>query len=116
MATPENATPVLFDRALLAARQHRARRQGAVTFLLDRVAEDFSDRLAAVKREFLSAADLWTPGELQLPRARIRSRALRPTAARRCSSHRNRSTSLRQRWRCNSSTTCPACSRKSAVR
>jgi SAM-dependent methyltransferase len=67
MAAPENATPVLFDRALLAARQDRARRQGAVTFLLDRVAEDFSDRLAAVKREFLAAADLWTPGELPLP-------------------------------------------------
>lgn len=67
MAAPENATPVLFDRALLAMRQDRARRQGAVTFLFDRVAEDFSDRLAAVKREFSAAAVLWTPGELPLP-------------------------------------------------
>jgi SAM-dependent methyltransferase len=67
MAAPENTTPVLFDRALLRSRQDRARKQGAVTFLLDRVAEDFSDRLAAVKREFSVVADLWTPGELPLP-------------------------------------------------
>jgi SAM-dependent methyltransferase len=67
MAASANATPVLFDRALLRLRQDRARRQGAVTFLLDRVAEDFSDRLAAVKREFTAVADLWTPGELPLP-------------------------------------------------
>jgi len=67
MATPASATPVLFDRALLAMRQDRARKQGAVTFLFDRVAEDFSDRLAAVKREFSDVADLWTPGELPLP-------------------------------------------------
>src|SRR4051794_26333530 len=67
MATPQNATPVLFDRALLRLRQERARRQDAATFLLDRVAEDFSDRLAAVKREFSAVADLWTPGALPLP-------------------------------------------------
>ena len=66
MAAPANATPVLFDRALLRLRQDRARKQGAVTFLLDRVAEDFSDRLAAVKREFSAVIDLWTPGELPL--------------------------------------------------
>ncbi len=67
MAKPVDTTPVLFDRALLAMRQDRARKQGAVTFLLDRVAEDFSDRLAAVKREFSDVADLWTPIELPLP-------------------------------------------------
>jgi SAM-dependent methyltransferase len=67
MTTPASATPVLFDRAQLAMRQDRARKQGAVTFLFDRVAEDFSDRLAAVKREFSDVADLWTPGELPLP-------------------------------------------------
>jgi SAM-dependent methyltransferase len=67
MAKPVDTTPVLFDRALLAMRQDRARKQGAVTFLLDRVAEDFSDRLAAVKREFSDVADLWTPGDLSLP-------------------------------------------------
>lgn len=62
MAQPATA-PVLFDRALLRARQARARKQGEVTFLLDRVAEDMADRLAAVKREFADAAEIWTPGE-----------------------------------------------------
>src|SRR4051812_23708384 len=62
MAPPASA-PVLFDRALLHARQGRARRQGEVTFLLDRVAEDMADRLAAVKRDFADAAEIWTPGE-----------------------------------------------------
>jgi SAM-dependent methyltransferase len=56
--------PILFDRALLKQRQDRARKLGPVTFLLDRVAEDFSDRLQAVTRNFADAADLWTPGEL----------------------------------------------------
>jgi SAM-dependent methyltransferase len=37
---------------------------GPVTFLLDRVAEDFSDRLQAVTRNFADAADIWTPGGL----------------------------------------------------
>ncbi len=56
--------PVLFDRALLLQRQERARKLGPVTFLLDRVAEDFSDRLQAVMRDFADAADIWTPGGL----------------------------------------------------
>ena len=62
---PQNpqTAPALFDRALLHARQRRAQAQGAVSFLLDRVAEDMSDRLAAVMREFHAAVDLWTPGE-----------------------------------------------------
>lgn len=64
MATPGTAAPVLFDRALLRARQARARRQGEVTFLLDRVAEDMADRIAAVKRDFADVADIWTPGEM----------------------------------------------------
>ena len=55
--------PALFDRALLQRRQQRAKAQGAVTFLLDRVAEDMSDRLAAVMREFQAPADLWTPAD-----------------------------------------------------
>ena len=63
MAPPATA-PVLFDRALLRARQARARKQGEVTFLLDRVAEDMADRLAAVKRDFADAADIWTSGEV----------------------------------------------------
>jgi SAM-dependent methyltransferase len=63
MATPANA-PVLFDRTLLRARQDRARRQGEVTFLLDRVAEDMADRISAVKRDFADVADIWTPGDV----------------------------------------------------
>src|SRR3954470_14108414 len=63
MAQDPQTPPALFDRALLHARQRRAQAQGAVSFLLDRVAEDMSDRLAAVMREFHTAVDLWTPGE-----------------------------------------------------
>ena len=63
MAQTPQTPPALFDRALLHARQRRAQAQGAVGFLLDRVAEDMSDRLAAVMRDFQAAADLWTPGE-----------------------------------------------------
>jgi SAM-dependent methyltransferase len=51
----------LFDRSLLEARRRRARRLGPATFLLDRAAEDFADRLAAVLRRFDRAADLGTP-------------------------------------------------------
>jgi SAM-dependent methyltransferase len=51
----------LFDRALIEARRRRARRIGPATFLLDRVAEDFADRLAAVLRRFERAVDLGTP-------------------------------------------------------
>ena len=57
------AAPTLFDRRLLRARQSRAFKQGPVTFLLDRVAEDMAERLAAVKRDFAKAADIWTPGD-----------------------------------------------------
>lgn len=74
MASTPQIPPALFDRALLHARQRRAQAQGAVTFLLDRVAEDMSDRLAAVMREFHAAVDLWTPGEgLADLRTRLRS-------------------------------------------
>src|ERR1700740_1925870 len=60
--------PILFDRALLARRLARAQKLGPATFLLDRVAEDMAERLAAVKREFAEVADIWTPGEgLSLP-------------------------------------------------
>src|SRR3982750_1239318 len=74
MAQDPQTPPALFDRALLHARQRRAQAQGAVSFLLDRVAEDMSDRLAAVMREFHTAVDLWTPGEgLAVLRARLPS-------------------------------------------
>jgi SAM-dependent methyltransferase len=62
MAQNPPAAPILFDRALLRARQDRARRGEPATFLIDRVAEDMAERLAAVTREFSDAADIWTPG------------------------------------------------------
>jgi SAM-dependent methyltransferase len=55
--------PHIFDRQLLRKRQARARTQGAVTFLLDRVAEDLVDRLAPVLRSFRLAADIGTPSD-----------------------------------------------------
>jgi SAM-dependent methyltransferase len=58
MSTPP---PPLFDRSLIEARRRRARRLGPATFLIDRVAEDFADRLAAVLRRFDRAVDLGTP-------------------------------------------------------
>jgi SAM-dependent methyltransferase len=63
MTQNPTAAPILFDRALLRVRQNRARRLGAATFLLDRVAEDMEERLAAVTRNFSDAAEIWTPGE-----------------------------------------------------
>jgi SAM-dependent methyltransferase len=58
------AAPILFDRALLRARQERARRSTPATFLLDRVAEDMEERLHAVLRDFADVADIWTPGKI----------------------------------------------------
>jgi SAM-dependent methyltransferase len=63
MAPNPNIAPVLFDRALLRARQSRALGSGPATFLLDRVAEDMAERLHAVLREFKDAADLGTAGD-----------------------------------------------------
>ena len=62
MVPNPTTTPLLFDRALLRARQARAQRLGSATFLLDRVAEDLAERLHAVLREFQQAADIGTPG------------------------------------------------------
>jgi SAM-dependent methyltransferase len=62
MAPSPNAAPKLFDRALLRARQNRARRFEPATFLLDRVAEDMEERLHAVLRDFSDVAEIWTPG------------------------------------------------------
>jgi SAM-dependent methyltransferase len=61
MASTSNTAPILFDRALLRARQRRALRGASATFLLDRVAEDMVDRLQAVTRNFFDVADVWTP-------------------------------------------------------
>jgi SAM-dependent methyltransferase len=64
MARNPPAAPLLFDRALLKRRQERARKLGPASFLLDRVAEDMEQRLAAVNRSFADVADIWTPGGL----------------------------------------------------
>ncbi len=53
--------PIIFDRRLLRARRWRAVDLGASTFLLERVAQDLSDRLATVLRRFELAVDLGTP-------------------------------------------------------
>ena len=55
--------PRLFDRALLLERQRRAARQGAESFLLDRIAEDVAERQQAVLREFAVGIDLGSPGD-----------------------------------------------------
>ena len=64
MAPTPTSAPLLFDRALLRARQDRARRLGPATFLFDRVADDMEERLSAVTRDFSNAAEIWTPGAL----------------------------------------------------
>jgi SAM-dependent methyltransferase len=55
------SNPAIFDRRLLRARRVRAAALGPVTFLLDRVAADFAERLSAVLRKFDIAVDLGTP-------------------------------------------------------
>jgi SAM-dependent methyltransferase len=55
--------PIIFDRRLLRMRRRRAVAMGPATFLLDRVADDITDRLATVLRRFDLAVDLGTPGE-----------------------------------------------------
>ena len=55
--------PLIFDRLLLRARRRRAVAAGAETFLLDRVATDLAERLAAVLRRFDLVLDLGTPGD-----------------------------------------------------
>lgn len=56
-------SPVIFDRALLRARRRRAAALGGETFLLEHVAEDFTDRIAVVNRRFAFAADIGSPGD-----------------------------------------------------
>ena len=56
-----SASPTIFDRKLLRARQQRARALGPETFLLDRVAAELGERLSAVLRQFDRAVDLGTP-------------------------------------------------------
>jgi SAM-dependent methyltransferase len=63
---------MLFDRALLRARQRRALRLGPAAFLLERVAEDMEERLQAVLRDFVDVVDIWTPGDALPKQARDR--------------------------------------------
>ncbi len=77
MAETPTTAPALFDRPLLARRQRRAAALGTADFLLDRVAEDMDERLAAVMREFTEAADIWTPGGALQTRLRARLPAMR---------------------------------------
>jgi SAM-dependent methyltransferase len=73
----ENTTaPILFDRALLQARQSRALKQGPTAFLLDRVAEDMEERLHAVLRDFADVADIWTPGAVLRQPSRDRFKSI----------------------------------------
>ena len=58
-----SAAPIIFDRELVRARQRRAARLAASNFLVDRAAEDLSDRLAAVLRRFEYAVDVGTPSD-----------------------------------------------------
>jgi SAM-dependent methyltransferase len=76
MAHTSTTAPVLFDRALLRARQDRALRVGPATFLLDRVAEEMAERLNAVLRDFSDVADIWTPGEALRKPARDRFKSV----------------------------------------
>jgi SAM-dependent methyltransferase len=62
-SSPNDTPPRLFDRALLRERQDRAARLGSATFLLDRIAEDMTERQQAVLREFSDGIDLATPGD-----------------------------------------------------
>jgi SAM-dependent methyltransferase len=55
--------PVVFDRQLLRRRQARAVALGQSTFLVDRVAEDLSERLSTILRRFELAVDLGTPDD-----------------------------------------------------
>jgi SAM-dependent methyltransferase len=76
MASNPDVAPLLFDRALLRARQNRAQRIDPATFLLDRVAEDMEERLHAVLRDFSDVAEIWTPGELLRKPSRDRFKSI----------------------------------------
>jgi SAM-dependent methyltransferase len=52
---------LLFDRALLRRRRARAALLGPANFLMDRVAAELADRLAAIMRRFALAADIGSP-------------------------------------------------------
>src|SRR2546427_8385811 len=66
--------PIVFDRAALRRNLRRAEKLGPATFLIDRAAEDFCDRLSAVLRRFELAVDLASPTDAV--RRRLRGREL----------------------------------------
>jgi SAM-dependent methyltransferase len=57
------AAPTIFDRFLQRHRRRRAASSDPTAFLLDRVAGELADRIAAVLRRFDVVLDLGTPGE-----------------------------------------------------
>lgn len=61
LPTSMNTTSPLFDSGLVRHRIGRARAGSYADFLLDRVADDLEDRLAAVTRAFPLGFDLGTP-------------------------------------------------------
>jgi SAM-dependent methyltransferase len=67
-------SPTIFDRKLLRTRRLRAVALGPVAFLMDRVADEMADRLSAVLRHFVRAADIGSPTDAV--RRAIRSRDL----------------------------------------
>jgi ubiquinone/menaquinone biosynthesis C-methylase UbiE len=56
-------SPIVFDRALLRRRRRRALTLKSSDFLLERVAEDATDRIGTILRRFDLALDLGTPGD-----------------------------------------------------
>ncbi|MCC6949653.1 MAG: methyltransferase domain-containing protein [Bradyrhizobiaceae bacterium] len=58
-----NGSPRLFDRALLRTHAHRAAEAREQNFLLQRAAEDLTERLQTVTRTFELGLDVGTPGE-----------------------------------------------------
>jgi len=59
-----NRPRAIFDRQLIRLRLARAARQEAEEFLLARAAEELSERLATIKRQFQSVLDAGTPSPL----------------------------------------------------
>jgi SAM-dependent methyltransferase len=55
------SVPQLFDPVKTARAEARARRIGPETFLLDRLSEDLTERLAPVMRDFAAIYDFGTP-------------------------------------------------------
>lgn len=63
MVEAATSNPLIFDRVLVRWRQRRALALEPATVLLDLVAKELAERLAAVLRRFAVAVDLGTPGD-----------------------------------------------------